>query len=213
MASIWIYSFQKIKPKSTFWSWNALALWLFQLPLISYQISLKSIPKTNLSASQHWIAQPMRICLNDLFYGHGRKLMQGHMAFESGIVSQICKQQTNVLPGVETFGLCAVMIPCIDGDCSWPPGWGEWDRSIESNSCLNSFSENTSGTSLFSRPRWVEVYNRGGCTLKHCWEKISDPSMERLRMDDERSLVSVWVFLLIFCPPTMILGLSNHQWE
>lgn len=22
------------------------------------------------------------------------------------------------------------------------------------------------------------TYNRGGCTLKHCWEKISDPSME-----------------------------------
>lgn len=86
----------------------------------------------------------------------------------------------------------------IDGDCSWPPGWGGWDRSFESNSFLNSFSENTSGTSLFSRPRWVEVYNRGGCTLKHCWEKISDPSMERLRMDDERSLVSVWVFLWIF---------------
>lgn len=96
----------------------------------------------------------------------------------------------------------------IDGDCSWPPGWGEWDRSNESNSFSNSCSENTSGTSLFSRPRWVEVYNRGGCTLKHCWEKISDPSMERLRMDDERSLVSVWVFLWIFCPPTMILGLS-----
>ena len=74
-------------------------------------------------------------------------------------------------------------------------GWGgEWDRSFESN----SFSENTSGTSLFSRPRWVEVYNRGGCTLKHCWEKISDPSMERLRMDDERSLVSVWLFLWNF---------------
>ena len=31
-----------------------------------------------------------------------------------------------------------------------------------------------------------EVYNRGGCTLKHCWEKISDPSMEALRMTDER---------------------------
>ena len=144
----------------------------------------------------------MRICLNDLFYGHGRKLMQGHMAFESGIVSRNCKQQTDVLPGVETFGLCAVMIPCKDVSKMKMDWWwlflatrmGGWDRSFESNSFLNGFSENTSGTSLFSRPRWVEVYNRGGCTLKHCWEKISDPSMERLRMDDERSLVSVWFF-------------------
>ena len=33
----------------------------------------------------------LRICLNDLFYGHGRKIMQGHMAFESGIVPWRCE--------------------------------------------------------------------------------------------------------------------------
>jgi len=56
-----------------------------------------------------------QICLNDLFYGPGRKLIQGHMAFESGI-----------------------------------------------------------------------VYNRGGCTLRHCFEPISDKSMEDLRLNDDR---------------------------
>jgi len=52
-----------------------------------------------------------QICLNDLVYGHGKKIMEGHVAFESGI-----------------------------------------------------------------------VYNRGGCTLRHCWEKISDPSMEEKKI-------------------------------
>lgn len=35
--------------------------------------------------------------------------------------------------------------------------------------------------------RLPEVYNRGGCTLKHCGEKISDPSMEELNTKDDET--------------------------
>lgn len=39
----------------------------------------------------------------------------------------------------------------------------------------------------FIRNRLPEVYNRGGCTLKHCGEKISDPSMEELNTKDDET--------------------------
>lgn len=91
---------------------------MFQDAFDAHKLGPKMHKKWRIGETGVMCTSNEQICLNDLFYGHGRKLMQGHMAFESGI-----------------------------------------------------------------------VYNRGGCTLKHCWEKISDPSMERLRMDDERLLI------------------------
>ena len=39
--------------------------------------------------------------------------------------------------------------------------------------------------------RLPEVYNRGGCTLKHCGEKISDPSMEELNTKDDETNITM----------------------
>ena len=83
-----------------------------------------------------------QICLNDLFYGHGKKLIQGHMAFESGI-----------------------------------------------------------------------IYNRGGCTLKHCWEKISDPSMEEKKLQDERLMVVHFMGGSKGFAPEILCGKENFTGE
>jgi len=91
---------------------------MFQDAFDAHKLGPKMHKKWRIGETSVMCTSNEQICLNDLFYGHGRKIMQGHMAFESGI-----------------------------------------------------------------------VYNRGGCTLKHCWEKISDPSMEALRMTDERLLI------------------------
>eukprot|EP00434_Breviolum_minutum_P009390 symbB.v1.2.008269.t1/scaffold518.1/size193124/10 len=91
---------------------------MFQDAFEAHKLGQKMRKKWRIGETGVMCTSNEQICLNDLVYGHGKKIMEGHVAFQSGI-----------------------------------------------------------------------VYNRGGCTLKHCGEKISDPSMEELNTKDPRLLI------------------------